>query len=116
MKKAKHEVLQFVGKIIGFFPQEIPRTPEKLNKFIINVLAIYGLPDNSSLRHAVATMILQLNPNKTHVRPIELSTAAKSAIYRECAYQIVHDIKEETKKLIEEKKLANELAHNESIA
>jgi len=99
--KVKNVILNFFARLGGYLPYEVPRTPQSLNDFIGKVLAVYGLPDNSSMRHAVATMVMQLKPGSTHVRPITLADAAKSAIYRECAYQLVKEIKEETKKILE---------------
>lgn len=97
----KNKVLNLLARLGGYLPYEIPRTPQSLNDFIGTILNTYGLPDNSSMRHAVATMILQLKPSDTHVRPITLADAAKSAIYRDCAYQLIKEIKEETKKILE---------------
>lgn len=88
---------RFLTKARAFFPSALPLTPADHTAWASEILELGGFPDNSSFRHALATMVMHLPQLTTYKSKVWFVWNLKRSIANQTAYQVMTDIKEATK-------------------
>jgi len=97
MQKYVTTLKKFWKHFRAFFPSPLPLTPAAHTAWASEILDLGGFPDNSSFRHALATMVMHLPQLTTYKSKVFFVWNLKRSIANQTAYQVMTDIKEATK-------------------
>jgi hypothetical protein len=99
-------VKKFLNQILGRFPSALPIGTKDFHKFADSIIQTYDIPDLRSYKHAIASMIMHLEPLTIRKPKHYFALSIKKAQANEIAFHVIQTIKEEQQ--AEEKKLAEE--------
>lgn len=91
-------IKKIIKQIRGRFPSALPQTKDGFHAFIDSILDIYDLPDMPSYRHAIASMVLHLDPLAIKKPKYYFAASVKKAMANQIAYDIIQDINSAQKK------------------
>lgn len=109
MKKLK----QLLTKARDIFPCTLPRTKEEFDTFFSSIFETYNFPDKDEYKHAIATMVMHLDPIKTMKPKTYFVKAIQKAQANQVAYAIIQEINKKQKEEAELKK-QNETPNGDS--
>jgi hypothetical protein len=93
----------------------LPTTLEGFHQFADSIFEDYELPNLPSYRHAIATMIMHLDPTVIEVERSYFAKSIKKAMANQIAYDVIQTIKKEEAEKLAQEKLAQEQATNETV-
>lgn len=97
-----------IALLRSYMSEALPQTPKAHNDWATAILELSGLPDNSSFRHALSTMVLHLPAGVMKASKQGFIKQLKRSIANQTAYTIMQDIKEQEaneRKLLENSKV-----------
>lgn len=77
--------------------KRLPIGVTQFDKMCDNFFATYDIPDNDSMRRALATMIMHLPPDRCRASQHYFATALYKAMSNEIAYNFIQSLKEKDK-------------------
>lgn len=83
--------------LLSLLPSLLPTTPEQLEKFSVDIIALGGWPDNESFRHAVASMIMHLGPETMFKSKFFFYVSLRKSISNQTAYAAMEALKQQRK-------------------
>jgi len=101
----------FKRLIWAIVPSKLPVGLEYLNKFSTETLAVYDIPTLPSYYHAIASMIMHLGPQQTHVRRGHIAKTIFKAMSNQVAFEQIQRLKEEAKAKEDAEKLTQQVAN-----
>lgn len=91
------KITQFIKRIRGRFESTLPIGMAEFEDFCLKIFDVYGIPDNPSYRHAIATMVLHLGPT-VHRKPMNFfARSIRKAQANQCAWEWTQIIKQKEK-------------------
>lgn len=98
-------------RFLALFPSKLPQGMTEFDNFYKDIVEIYGVPDNGSVRFTLGFLILHLDPT-TAYKPKEYFGRA---LFKLAANQVVNQVINEEKAKAEAKK-AEEIAQQKQLA
>lgn len=103
--------MRFVKRILsfvrGFFPSQLPVGLESFHKWADSIFDTYNIPNGSTYRHALASMIMHLGPTTHRKSKWFFVASIRKAQANEVAFDVIQTIKEEDQKKREEEAKAH---------
>lgn len=98
MKDMIDQVKKFFKKVSCFFPTPLPIGMVDFGLWADSIIDVYGLPNNDSVRFALATMILHADSKKAAISKRYFGLCALKSMSNQIASGIMHELKEKQKK------------------
>jgi hypothetical protein len=107
----------FLKRLRSYLPSALPKGSEEFEAFSSSIISTFGIPDLPSYRHAIATMIMHLDPTVSRKPKVYFARSIQKAMANEVAYQkIQHYKKIAAEEQAQREKEATQNASNESQA
>lgn len=88
---------QFFNKILGFFPSNLPHGMTEFDKWSNDLIFTYDLPNNDSIKFALATMILHLEPTECDKPKRYFGRAVQKGMAAQVAHGVMQTLKDKQK-------------------
>lgn len=85
--------------LLGYIPQELPRSGTDFEKFVTSIFETYGIPDMPSYRQAIASMIMHLGPQAHKKSKAFFVVSVKKAMANQIAYDAIDAIRRAEKEV-----------------
>ncbi len=90
----KQKISKLIKWALSFIPTALPQTEADHAKWSTEVLEVAGLPDNTSFRIAISSMVLHLDSGTARASKQGFIRQLKRSIANQCAYNIMTDLKQ----------------------
>lgn len=91
------KINQFLIKVRNAFPAPLPRGMEEFETWSNALIVTYDLPDNDSIKFALATMILHLGPTECDKPKRYFARAVLKGMAAQVASAVMYNLKEKQK-------------------
>jgi len=81
----------------SFIPERLPQSESAVLSFIDEVCELGALPNNNSFKQAIATALMHVGQDSTHVTKRSLLNSLRRQILNQASYNILQIIKDEEK-------------------
>lgn len=81
-------------RVRAFFPSALPQGRTEFDTWANSIVAIYAMPDNDSVRFALATMILHLPSTKSRVSKEFFGRSLQKSCSNQVAAALMQELKE----------------------
>lgn len=88
-------------RILGFISSPLPYGMEQFDNFCTDLFYTYGLPDNPSYRHAIATQIMHLGPTTNRKPKRYFAKTTLKSMANQIAYLKIQEMKKLEQEFIE---------------
>lgn len=85
----KNKVKRVLRLLYSYIPTNLPQSGLAMDAFILDVLDLAQLPDNSSFRTAIATQIMHLSPESAKSTKRSFIVALRKAVSNQLAYEVI---------------------------
>lgn len=90
--------MKILKKLRGTFSSPLPNHVEAFDQYCDEIFKDYGLPDDPSYRHAIASMIMHLGPTIDRVPRSYFAKSVRKAMSNQIAFLKIEKIREEEKR------------------
>jgi hypothetical protein len=97
MSKYTNKFKQLFEQFLAFFPAPLPRGMTEFDTWSARLIFAYGLPDNDSIRFALATMIMHLGPTECDKPRRYFGRAVLKGMSAQVANNVMYQLKEKQK-------------------
>lgn len=102
MHQIQQKALELFNLLRSHISTPLPNSPETLQNWLGDVLALSGYPDNPSFRNALATEIMHLPPRSVKAPKAYFVRSIKAAVIRQQTFAFIEEAKQNAQKAREE--------------
>lgn len=101
MTNLVNKIRLVLQRIRALFPSPVPQGITEFEAWASSIIAMYGFPDNDSVRFALATMIMHSGPTAAYKSKHYFAVMIKAGAAKQVAAQVFQDIKNKQSKPVE---------------
>jgi hypothetical protein len=95
----KEKIKKFILRLWYYVPQTLPTTGKpEFERLMKQLSYVYGLPDEASYHHAIATIIMNQSPTTDKIPPRFFAKSIRKAMANEIAFARLQELREEEKR------------------
>lgn len=93
MKSALGKLKLVIMFLLGFIPKALPVGVKEFEKWSANIIKTYGLPDNDSMKFALAAKIMHMDAGSHRASPYYFCKVMKKAMSNQVCSHIMTELK-----------------------